>query len=228
MNQLLFKYVIVFLSLSWALASCNEAEKEMISPQGGYQDIQLKDGTLVKLGPESKALYKESSNEMKVEGEAILKVASGKSLSVTTPNGIIVAQSGDYRIHSRRTTMIAFAMDGSAITSNIDGGAERSISGGMYSIYNGKNLAHVGDKAIEQMTNDKYWVFNSASLKFVMESIAAQYGITFDYGEADLNKVFSGFVPRNDIQIALSIVIRSLGLEYQEENGVYTLTNSSY
>jgi len=223
--------VIIKLSLfaiTLVLFSCEEKESEIISPSGGYQEIIFNNGTNVKLGPQSKATFKKSSSQMYLEGEAFLNVAPGETLFVLTTNGKVRAETGQYRIHSRRSTMNVFVISGKATSSNIDDQVSKELTDEMYAIYNGKNLADTNKKAIEQMTNDKYWVFNSASIKFILECITAQYGVTFKEGDANINKVFSGFVPRDDLQIALSIVTRSLGIEYQEENSTYILSNSTY
>tara|TARA_B100000497_G_C7607036_1_gene364540 strand:+ start:188 stop:874 length:687 start_codon:yes stop_codon:yes gene_type:complete len=228
MTQNVIKVFTVLFLFSGFFVSCSEKVQELRSPSGGYQEISFNNGTEVKLGPDSKASYSLSSSEMVLEGEAVLNVTPGRSFKISTPNGIVSTETGEYRIHSRRTTMNVFVISGKANTSNIDGGAAKELTDKMYAIYNGKNLADANTKAVEQMTNDKYWVFNSASIKFVLECIAAQYGISFEEGDAKLNKVFSGFVPRDDLQIALSIVTRSLSLEYQEDGSRYLLSNATY
>ena len=221
------RWFLLFASLSLFFA-CGDAEQELISPKGGYQQIDLKSGTSIKLGPQSKAIYKLSSDQVKLEGEGIIKVPSGKTVTILTPNGKFVGEAGEFRIHSRRTTMNVFVLNGKGTASNIDGEAAKELTSETFAIYNGKNLAHSDKKSLEQMTNDKYWVFNSASVRFILESLAAQYSITFEWSDANLNKVFSGFVPRDDIQIALSIVLRSVGLEYEENGSTYVLKNAAY
>jgi len=220
---------VIYLMISATLMiSCEEKDQVMTSPRGGYQIIKLDNGTSINLGPESKATYKLSSNQIMLEGEAILDVNPPNTLTVITSNGKMVAQPGEYRVHSRRTTMNVSVLNGKATTSNIDDTAPKELTSKMIAIYNGKNLAHSGEKELEQMSNDKYWVFNSASVRFILESLSAQYSMDFVEGDANLNKVFSGFVPRNDIQIALSIVLRSVGLEYEESDGKLYLKNSTY
>ena len=214
--------------LTFLLTACADKEQEMISPSGGYQEIVLNNGSKIRLGPKSLGRYKASGKQLYLEGEAELNVAPGKTLDVLTTNGQVKAESGNYRIHSRRSTLVVMVMDGKATTSNVDGGASQELTSEMYAIYNGKNLADANTKTTQQMTNDKYWVFNSSSIQFILESISAQYGVTFEDGDANLNKVFSGFVPRDDIQIAMSILTRSLGLEYVEEGSNYVLSNAAY
>lgn len=213
--------VLSFLLLS----SCTEKEKEMIAPKGGYQVIPMDNGIEVKLGPDSKAIYKSSGAALSVDGEAEIRVPEGKKITVNTPNGIVNAQQSLFRLHSRRTTLIVQCKEGSVSTSNIDGGAPKDLIGGNECVYNGKNLADFSEKTVEQMTNDKYWVFNSASLRFILEALTAQYGVDFNNEGANINKVFSGFVPRDEIEIALNIVLRSSGVSYSEQGGAYVLTN---
>ncbi|MEE9372935.1 MAG: FecR domain-containing protein [Saprospiraceae bacterium] len=222
------RFSMLICLFSFLLTFCGEKEQELISPSGGYQHIEYKNGTIVKLGPQSKAYYHLSSNEINLTGEAILEVAPDKELNVTTPNGIVNAQSGNYRIHSRRTSLNVFVLNGKAISTNIDGTAKKELTDGMFAIYNGKNLAHFDKKKVEQMTNDKYWVFTSASILFILESLTAQYGVTFDKADANINKVFSGFIPRDDLQIALSILTRSIGLEYVQEGSNYIFSDATY
>jgi len=210
--------------ISFIIFSCQESDMTLSAPVGGYQVLNLKNGNTIKVGPDSKITY--NSKKVFLDGEAEFDLRPDAHMEISTANGIIKAEDALIRVNSRRTTMNAFCKKGKMNTSNVDGSAEKELSEGGYVIYRGKNLAHAGTKNLEQMTDDKKWVFSSSSLKFILEAISAQFGVSFEYGDANLNKVFSGFVPRDDLQIALSIVLRSSNIEYNGNGSVYTLTNS--
>ena len=97
----------------------------------------------------------------------------------------------------------------------------------MFAIYSGKNLSEFGSLNKERMPNDEHWIFRSASLAFVLECVEAQYGIKFDASSANINQTFSGLIPREDLQIALSILLRPLRIEYQINQNTYVLSNAS-
>ena len=225
-NEIKFSFIFLVFGIMVSI-SCNN-ESTIISPVGGHQLINMKDGTEIMLGPESMAKYNDSPfgspGSIHLEGEAEIKVKPGNQITIRTPNGIVNAQGSSFRVHSRRSDMNVHCMTGKVEVSNIDGGTPKVLVGGEYAIYRGKNLAVSGPKRIDQMTNDKYWVFSSASLSFVLESITAQYGVSFNGDDANLNKVFSGFVPRDELEIALSIALRSSNIDYNSNGSVYTLT----
>ena len=65
------------------------------------------------------------------------------------------------------------------------------------------------------MTSDKFFIFDSESLNFVFESLEAQYGVEFKKDGINTNLNYSGAVVRDDLDIALSVVLSPLGIDHQ-------------
>lgn len=222
---------IVILAVATILIILSIAQRKVVSPAGATKSVTLNDGTKLKLGPASSLTYNRLSyylsSKVRLQGEALCEIGVGNRLRVITANGIVVGEGGTHRIISRRTTMNVFCTKGKSYTSNIDGGAKHELTGGDFVSYRGKNIGRSGTKRIDQMTSDKYFIFDGASLLFVMEAIEAQYGIRFDAAETNTNRTYNGAVTREYQEVALAVVFSPLNISYEVQGNEVVLTNQN-
>jgi ferric-dicitrate binding protein FerR (iron transport regulator) len=182
----------------------------------------INDDVTVVVGPASEITYTQEKADL--TGEAFFEVKPGKSYEVHTPNGIVKGYSANFRVISRRTTMNVFCNTGTLKVSNVDGGAEVEISGGEYVSFRGKNMANRAKKTPNQMTSDKFFVFDSESLLYVFEALEAQYAIDIIPGEVNTNLNYSGAVLRDNMDIALAVIFTPLNVDYSVDANRVILT----
>jgi hypothetical protein len=214
--------ILLVCLLSFTIG-CGPSEKKFSSPAGSHMTTTIDDKLTITLGPASNVTC--STDQCTLEGEALFELKPGVTFTVKTANGIAKGESGTFRVESRRSTMNVSCISGKVKTSNIDGAAEKEIGGLEFVSYRGKNLANHAVKRFDQMTNSKYYFFDSESLLYVMECLEAQFGVKFNMEGINTNLNFSGMIPRDEMEIAFGIVFTPLRISYEEKPGEIILKN---
>ena len=198
------------------------------SHPGNEKRLELNDGTIIELGPSStlsyNKLFHRFSPKITLDGEAWSKVKPSSNLIVKTANGIVNGDGGTFRVMSRRSTMEVFCEQGKVQTSNVDGKVKKELVGGQYVNYDGKSIRTSSTKKLNQMTSDKYYMFDSASLLYVLEAIESQYAIQINTNGINTNRSFDGAVTREYQDVALSVVLRPLNINYEVNGSEVTLS----
>ena len=219
---------IAILSIAIISIVITSSSTTVKSHPGNEKRIELNDGTIIELGPSSTLSYNKFfhrfSPKVELVGEAWSKVKPASSLIVKTANGFANGDGGTFRVMSRRTTMEVFCEQGKVQTSNVDGEAKKELVGGHYVNYAGKSIRTSGAKKLNQMTSDKYYMFDSASLLYVLEAIESQYAIKFNTDGINTNRSFDGAVTREYQNVALSVVLRPLNINYDINGSEVTLS----
>ena len=222
MNELRISANIAMIFVLALFIQCTSAPKTVSSPSSEKRTTMINDDVSVVLGPSSEITY--TNTKADLTGEAYFEVKPGKSYEVHTPNGIVKGYSANFRVISRRTTMNSFCNTGTLQVSNIDGEAEVEITGGEYVSFRGKNMANRAKKTPNQMTSDKFFVFDSESLLYVFEALEAQYSIDIVPGDVNTNLNYSGAVVRDNIDIALAVIFTPLNVDYTLDGNQVILT----
>lgn len=224
MNELRLSANIALMLIMLMFIQCTQSPTTVSSPSGEKRTTMINDDVNVIVGPASEITFTKDLADL--NGEAYFEVKPGKKYEVHTPNGIVKAVSANFRVISRRTTMNVFCNTGTIMASNVDGGAEVEISGGEYVSFRGKNMANRARKTPNQMTSDKFFVFDSESLLYVFEALEAQYGIDIIPGSINTNLNYSGAVLRDDLDIALAVIFTPINVGYEIEGNKVKLSKS--
>jgi len=180
--------------------------------------IALPDGSEMILNAKSEASFDkdswESNRTVSLDGEAYFKVKKGSKFTVTTRNGDVSVLGTEFNVQSQKSFFEAVCYQGKVRVTN----SQNDIT-----LTAGKGYRKVARTDSENWTFDAKepsWITNTSSFRsvplvFVFKELEEQYNITIDTQKIDVDKIYTGTFPNNDIEVALKTVFSTLGLQYQ-------------
>ncbi len=179
--------------------------------------IVLPDGSSVDLNASSTLTHQRffwsQNRKISLDGEAFFKVTSGTNFMVATQLGKIEVMGTRFNIKGRSNEFQISCYEGKVRVSIKDN--QQKI------LQKGERVSLKDKKLIEEhITNaEPLWkkgesIFNSVSLREVLDELERQYDITFRRDRIDQNQLFTGGFNYNDLHIALESVLVPMGIEY--------------
>ncbi|MCT4589513.1 MAG: FecR domain-containing protein [Carboxylicivirga sp.] len=182
--------------------------------------FNLPDNSEVVLNSKSKLTFSNDTwnTERKIElvGEAFFKVEKGKVFTVLTPSGAIRVLGTRFTAHSSASVLEVVCYEGKVKVSGKH--KSRIIGAG-----EGLRIVNNSFERWETPQTEPLWLkgesrFFDSPLELVISSLEKQYNIKINSDKLTLNKLrYSGSFSNNDLNLALRVVFKPLGINYTFE-----------
>ncbi|WP_299314877.1 FecR domain-containing protein [uncultured Aquimarina sp.] len=187
---------------------------------GEQLTVILPDGSEMILNAKSEASFDknnwDANRNISLEGEAYFKVKKGSKFTVTTKNGDVSVLGTQFNVQSQASFFEAVCYEGKvSVTSK----QENTIltAGKAY-----RNITNTPPEHWTFVAQEPSWITNTSSfrsvpLHYVFKELEDQYNISINIKNPDINinTIYTGTFPNNDMNIALKTVFSTLGLQYQ-------------
>lgn len=179
--------------------------------------VVLPDNSRVTLNAASKIEYEKGSwNKERVltlTGEAYFKVAKGKRFTVKLKEGFVQVLGTEFNIKDRKNYFEVVCYHGKVKVKHAN--TETILTAGKSFLV--KNL-----KEEYKTTRKKRpsWIlkestYENVPLFVVLDDFERQYALAFDRSKIDVNKLFVGAFPYNDLNVALNAICLPLNLKFE-------------
>ncbi len=218
--------VIVFFSLLFILSYNNTSE---IFVHAGQKEIVfLPDGSEVVINSVSKLLYskKEWKDErvVELEGEAFFKVKKGSDFTVRCINGSVKVTGTIFNVFSRRNTLEVKCTEG-AVSVHSKSGKTIFLKENQLVNFrpdnNSGEVLNLNNSNTDLWTNGQFY-FQNKSLDNVFDELERQFNMKIQF-DSKSERVFNGYFNNKDLDQALKMICKPMGLEYQIENNSLVL-----
>ncbi|SEL85616.1 FecR family protein [Aquimarina amphilecti] len=180
--------------------------------------VILPDGSEMILNAKSEAIFNKNdwknNRVISLEGEAYFKVKKGSKFTVTTTNGDVTVLGTEFNVQSQSTYFEALCYEGKV---NVNSGKENTI------LTAGKGYRKIARTSSENWVFEALepsWISNTSSFKsvplqYVFKELEDQYNITINSNGIDIETIYTGTFPNDNIEVALKTVFSTLGLQYK-------------
>ncbi|RZJ67176.1 MAG: DUF4974 domain-containing protein [Flavobacterium sp.] len=178
------------------------------------QNLTLPDGSTVTLNSDAELRYEKSDwkskRTLELKGEALFKVAKGKTFSVITPTGTVKVVGTQFNVRSRGKKLEVACYEGMVSVTRDE--TQIILLPGNAVLHDSKNWIR---QKIESSAPD--WMnakisLQAASLNEVLAEIERTYDIKIT-AKSSPEKAFTGILPANDLAVALRIVESAFQLQ---------------
>ena len=221
----------------WIMATLN-SPKVIQTAYGEQHDLELLDGSLVKLNGNSKLKYRvgsteESDREVWLAGEAFFEVqkkpTTNQKFQVNTEDVLVEVLGTKFNVNSHGGKTQVYLAEGRIRLHLNHLDTVIMMEPGDLITYSGKSKSW-DRKRKEKASLHTSWldgvlIFNNASLLEVLQKIEDIYGVKFNVVDPVLFEREINFpLPIDEIETAISILSKTIdGLDIRKEGGVYQL-----
>lgn len=180
-------------------------------------EIYLPDSSFVALNTDSKLRFSttnwEEARDVELQGEAFFKVKKGSKFHVKTNQGTVTVLGTEFGIKDRKSYYEVTCYSGLvSVVTNKDSVILRPQS--VFRVINDKTENYtIANKAEPDWINGES-SFKSVPLKYVLDELERQYKVTVKTQNVDLNQIFTGGFPNQNIEIALENITFPVNLNY--------------
>lgn len=216
--------VAVFLVTGYALFQF--AVVKVSTGSGEFANIELPDGSVVKLKYESSIAYHQIGwwfdRKVEFEGEGFFEVEKGSTFSVISEAGTTSVLGTSFNIKARSTRYEVKCFTGRV--SVIAGNEESVLTPGKATMFQGGKK--VRDFSFDQETPN--WSqgeihFDDQPLRVVVQELERVYDLSIRYADSLELIRYTGFFPTNDLELALKLICDPLDLRYKIEDKTVSL-----
>jgi transmembrane sensor len=201
---------------------------ELAGKTGDVKTYVLADKTNITLYGKSTVTYDKASfgkdRVLQLEGEAYFDVRKKGAFTVELPLGTVAVTGTEFNVLADDNLLSVRCYEGSVeVTAN---GKTTVLTPGKGVRIEGKaqhdpyafNLSQIGpQKTSRQVEN--------ISLREVCTSLSLQYGVTFDTGNTDQDRSFTGTIALTNLETALTLVCEPMQLKWRKEGKRIFLEN---
>ena len=184
-------------------------------------ELKFPDGSLAIINSGSKILYSEDSyregdRSILLEGEAWFEVKKGSDFSVIAKNGHVEVLGTEFNVYSRGNDFEVICEEG--IVKAIVGEESSLVKRGQGVKFDLEKKVFVESLNLNRSEwRDGIFYFENANIKTVLSEIDRQFGIQIvNKGNTEL--MYTGLFKSGDLNQALDLVCKPLGMEYSIEN----------
>lgn len=184
------------------------------------KNVTLPDGSLVTLNSDAELTFEKSDwkskRTLELKGEALFKVAKGKTFSVVTPTGTVKVVGTEFNVKSRGQNLEVACYEGMvSVTRNK---TQIFLTPGNATLHDGKNWTRFTTTATSPEWTQAKIAFQAATLSDVLSEIERTYDVKISSNSSP-DKAFTGILPANDIAVALRIVESTFQLQVVKVSG---------
>ncbi len=223
--------IVASILLLFGLFSMFKSSSEVIVTSISEQKIiQLLDGSEVVLNAKSRLQYNEKTweknREVNLDGEAFFKVKEGSAFTVKTGNGTVIVLGTQFNVNSSLDFFEVICYEGKVKVNN---------STENFVLTQNESFRKINGNPIEQwntIREEPSWLdgeisFISVPLKYVINDLEKHYHIKFDSKNIDEKMIYTGSFSTHNLDIALTAVFKTMGIEYFKNNEkMYVLSHS--
>lgn len=203
---------------------------------GEIINLKLPDGTSVLLNGNSEITYqKNNPRNIVLKGEAYFKVkpipATEAKFWVNTEDLTVEVFGTSFHVSTRNRKTDVVLDEGSIHLDLKNGNIQKMIPGEMVSFSkDNKKVSH--NKVTKDLSyalwRDGTYVFNNITLSEVMKNIEEAYGLSTEFMEDDIKqKLISGGIPNENLEICLSAIEKSTGTRIVRKDNKLLIFNNS-
>ncbi len=216
--------VAVFLVAGYALFQF--AVVNVSTGAGEFAQVELPDGSIVKLKYESSIAYHQMGwwfdRKVEFEGEGFFEVEKGSTFSVISDAGTTSVLGTSFNIKARASRYEVKCFTGRV---SVVSGEEKSLlTPGTATMF--EESKKVRDFNFDQQTPN--WSqgeihFDDQPLRVVLQELEKVYDLSIEYADSLGLIRYTGFFPTNDLEMALRLTCDPLDLEYKIEDKTVSL-----
>lgn len=232
-NNLRIMYKVAAASIIIILSSISYfySDSKILTKNAETREVYLPDGSYVFLYAGSKITFNKnqwkSKREIKLKGEAFFSVKKGSTFTVNTENGNIQVLGTKFNVISRGKIFEVGCVSGKVRVNLINLKKSKILTQGEFTqkTASGK-LTEPSFTNIEQIIKRQKgeFYFKQADLTRVFEEFERQFDVDIKYKELK-NRKFTGYFSNNDIEKALKMVCKPMGLDYEINNKLIIIKN---
>jgi ferric-dicitrate binding protein FerR (iron transport regulator) len=206
--------LLVGLSLGGIYISQNAS---LATASGEQKVIRLPDGSTVNLNAGSHVAFNRLAwrwnREVKLAGEAYFNVRKGESFTVIAPEGSVTVLGTQFNVYARNNDFEVACTEGRVRVESK--GTSVLLTSGKETRLAGKALSspEVYRQSPSSWTAGEFY-FEKSDLRRVIETIEQQYGIDVTL-QLKTSRTYTGYFTNRNLEEALILVCRPLGLKYQ-------------
>jgi transmembrane sensor len=189
---------------------------------GQIATFSLPDQSEVVLNAGSEIQYKKwgwnNNRTLELDGEAYFKVAKGQKFEVNTTLGKVTVLGTQFDVKARGNRFDVSCYEGRV---RVDYGKFQTVitRGQSVSFTNGQPIEVPQPTAAEPEWLDGKLVFNKETLPAIIAELNRQYDVTIELGAAPSSQLFTGVLPRKNLDEALQIISAIYHLKPVRQNG---------
>ncbi len=221
----IFKWIIgLLLLLAFAIGAfyyLQQQPEKLITPPAAVATKIFAEGTKVALSPGSALAFKtedwKKERTIQLQGQAFFDVTKGLPMFIHTEGGTIAVLGTQFDVWEMGAWMRVQCFEGKV---KVSVGSEAKILGAMEMVFVNKNSLSLVS-AFRETKPD--WqrqerVFQKIPINLVLKDLERFYAIEFDASAVRLNDAFSGVLPTQDLDRALTYLTRSMNWQYEQQN----------
>ncbi|WP_142783556.1 FecR family protein [Changchengzhania lutea] len=178
--------------------------------------VELPDRSEVELNVLSSIEYNtrnwDKNRILTLNGEAYFKVAKGKTFDVKTSSGIVTVVGTQFNVKQRKDYFEVKCFEGivKVVSDTI---VRQLLAGDIYLILDGKFSNGKTLVASPKWTNNMS-EFNAIPIKEVLSELERQYNIEVTFKNIDVNRLFTGGFPHDNLEEALIGITQPMNMTY--------------
>ncbi len=206
---------ILVLSLGYYMNS----SKTINNGIGSTQTIVLEDGSKINLNANSSITYKrffwKNNKSVTLNGEAYFTISKGDGFKVETSKGTVNVLGTQFNIKDR-TTFELKCFEGKVEF------LQKNKSSSPKVLTKGMHIKIKKDRIEDYMFQDNvpnwtrgFSTFDEEPIQLVLEELTQYFDITFDTGNINTDRLFSGRFKHDNLDLALKSTLIPMGIEYE-------------
>ena len=207
--------IVVALGLYFTFVFNSNTYVETLA--GQKTTIELPDHSKVELNALSSIEYNiknwNDNRALKLNGEAYFKVAKGKTFDVKTTSGTVTVVGTQFNVKQRNNYFEVKCFEGivKVVSDTI---TRKLLAGDTYQILNG-SFTEGKTKAWAPKWTNNMSEFNTIPVKEVLSELERQYDIQVTFKNIDVNRLFTGGFPHDDLEKALVYITKPMNMTYE-------------
>lgn len=214
-------------SVMWVFVLGNE---KVYSPYGTHVEVNLPDGSVVKLNADSHIEYNKVlwsyNRKVTLKGEALFKVKKGEKFSVITGDVETQVLGTIFNIYSRNNEIRVSCIEGKV-------GVTHKKNNQSYTLGPNQMVSKKQDRLNQPSEvielKEASWIkgefyFSNEPLVNVLNEFQRQYNVKVAL-KTQSNRMYTGIFYANNLQEALDLICTPLYLDWEFENGVVIITD---
>lgn len=207
--------IVVALGLYFTFFYTSNTYVETLA--GQKTTIELPDYSKVELNTLSSIEYNaenwNNKRALKLDGEAFFKVAKGKTFDVKTTSGTVTVVGTQFNVKQRKNYFEVKCFEGivKVVSDTI---TRQLLAGDTYQILEGKFTEGKTKTLLPKWTNNMS-EFNAIPVKEVLSELERQYNIEVTFKNIDINRLFTGSFPHDNLEKALIYIAQPMNMTYE-------------
>lgn len=222
----MFFGIMVLGSLIWIFILGNES---VYSPYGSHVELNLPDGSVVKLNADSHIQYNKVlwsfNRKVILKGEALFKVKKGERFSVKTEDVVTEVLGTTFNIYSRNNEIRVSCLEGRVGVTDKKTKQSYTLEPNQKVLYEMNNLespTEVNELEMAGWIEGEFY-FNNQPLLKVVEELQRQYNVKVVI-KSSSDRLYTGVFYSNNLHEALDLIFTPLNLKWSLQNDVVTVT----